>query len=72
MYDQGDGIEQNKQKTAYWYTKAAEQNDSEAQYKLGIMYDKGDGVAQDKSLAKKYFKQSCDQGFERACNKLKK
>ena len=36
------------------------------------MYDKGDGVEQNKSLANEYFKQSYEQGFEKACNKLKK
>jgi FOG: TPR repeat, SEL1 subfamily len=44
----------------------------DAQYNLALMYDKGDGIKQNKSLANEYFKQSCDQGFERACNKLKK
>ena len=59
MYDEGDGVEQNKQKAAFWYTKLAERNVvPEAQYRLGIMYDKGDGVEQNKLLANKYFKQS--------------
>ncbi|MCT6866622.1 MAG: sel1 repeat family protein, partial [Gilliamella apicola] len=64
-------IKQDKQKAVYWFTKAAEQNDSKAQYNLAFMYEKGDGVEQDKSLANNYFKQSCELGFEKACNKLK-
>ena len=51
MYYQGDGIEQDKQKAVYWYTKAAKQNHSEAQYNLALMYEKGEGVKQDKEKA---------------------
>jgi FOG: TPR repeat, SEL1 subfamily len=72
MYYYGEGIEQNKQKAVYWYTKAAEQGHPGAQYNLAFMYDKGDGVKQNKSLANNYLKQSCELGFEKACNKLKK
>ena len=28
MYDKGDGVEQDKQKAFYWYTKAAEQDNA--------------------------------------------
>ncbi|MBI0113967.1 MULTISPECIES: tetratricopeptide repeat protein [unclassified Gilliamella] len=72
MYDDGEGIEQDKQKAVYWYTKAAEQGYSSAQYNLAVMYNEGDGVEQNKSLAKEYFKQSCDLGFELACEELRK
>ncbi|WP_294911393.1 tetratricopeptide repeat protein, partial [uncultured Gilliamella sp.] len=34
MYDDGEGIEQDKVKAAYWYTKAAEQGEANAQYNL--------------------------------------
>ena len=39
---------QDKVKAVYWFTKAAEQGDAEAQYNLGVMYNKGEGIAQDK------------------------
>lgn len=50
----------------------AEQGHFCAQYNLALIYDQGDGVEQNKLLANEYFKQSCEQGFEKACNKLKK
>ena len=71
MYDDGEGIEQDKQKAVYWYTKAAEQGYSSAQYNLALMYKYGDGIKQNKSLAKNYLKQSCSQGHKLACDELK-
>jgi len=70
MYDKGDGIKQDKQKAVYWYTKAAKQGLSEAQYNLAVMYDKGDGVKQNRSLAHKYYQQACDGDYQEACNNL--
>ena len=72
MYDAGEGTEQDKQKAAYWLTKSALKGESIAQYNLALIYDQGDGVEQNKLLANEYFKQSYEQGFEKACNKLKK
>lgn len=55
MYDQGDGVNVDKRKTLYWYTKAAEQGYSEAQYNFGLMYLQGDGVKKRYSDSKKVF-----------------
>ena len=71
MYDEGYGTKQDKQKALYWFTKAAEQGDAEAQYNLAVMYDKGNGIEQNKSLAKKYYQQACDGDSQEACSKLK-
>ncbi len=46
MYASGLGITQNYKEAVKWYTKAAEQGASEAQYNLGAMYAKGQGVPQ--------------------------
>lgn len=35
MYDSGEGIEKDKKKAFKWYLKAAEQNDSKAQFNVG-------------------------------------
>ncbi|MCX8627214.1 sel1 repeat family protein, partial [Gilliamella sp. B3976] len=43
MYDEGDGVDVNKEKAIYWYTKAAEQGGREAQNNLGALYQQGDG-----------------------------
>ena len=37
-YDDGEGVEQDKQKAVEWYTKAAEQGLAEAQCDLGLCY----------------------------------
>jgi Sel1 repeat. len=36
MYDKGDGIGPDKQKALYWYTKAAKQDNADAQYNLAL------------------------------------
>ena len=36
-YEKGDGVTQNNQKAADWYSKAAEQGHADAQYHLGIL-----------------------------------
>jgi tetratricopeptide (TPR) repeat protein len=40
----GEGIAQDKDQAIYWWQKAAEANDSFAQYNLGVCYELGDGV----------------------------
>ena len=37
MYDNGEGVEQDFKKAVYWYRKAAEQGDAEAQEILRTM-----------------------------------
>ena len=39
MYASGRGIQQNDKVAAYWYRKAAEQDDAQAQVTLGKLYD---------------------------------
>ena len=51
MYYNGDSVPQDYKKAFAWCTKAAEQGDSESQYKLGRMYDRGVGVLQDQNKA---------------------
>ena len=47
---------------AYWYTKASEQGDAEAQYFLGYMYEDGKGVPQDYKQAIYWYNQSIRTG----------
>jgi uncharacterized protein len=44
-----------------WYTRAAEQGDSDAQYNLAIMYDEGEGVAQSDRDAIKWYTKAAEQ-----------
>ena len=47
-----------------WYRKAAEHNDAEAQYNLGICYERGEGVAEDWVEVYKWLLLAARQGVE--------
>ena len=42
-YDTGRGVEQNEESALYWYTKAAEKGQKNAQHNLGAFYEFGRG-----------------------------
>lgn len=48
-------------KAVYWFRKAAEQGNAEAQYTLGVMYDNGRGVTRDLKEAVKLHRKSIEQ-----------
>ena len=56
MYDNGDGVAENKELAVDWYRKSAEQGYSDAQYNLAYMYDNGEGVAENKKLAADWYR----------------
>ena len=62
MYFDGDGVEQDDIKYAYWLGKAAEQGHAEAQVRLGYMYYSGDSIAQDYAKAVYWFEKAVEQG----------
>lgn len=66
QYENGQGIEKDLGKAAYWYQKAAEQGVDGAQYNLGICYYYGKGVTIDVQKAKYWLKKAADQGNDRA------
>ncbi len=45
-----------------WYTKAADQGNSNAQYNIGIMHYNGNGVPRDYTAAREWFLKSANQG----------
>lgn len=54
-----------------WYTMAAQQGESRAQYNIGVMYDRGKGeYEQDLTAAFRWFKMAADQGNVRALYNL--
>jgi len=57
-------------KAAFWYRKAAEQGDAEAQYNLGRLYYDGRGVAQDYDQAALWFRAAAEQGDSDAQDEL--
>ena len=48
-YYNGDGVLQDYNQAAYWFTKAAEQGDASSQYSLGLCYNTGEGVPKSKN-----------------------
>ena len=62
MYAYGKGVDQDYTKAVEWYTKSAEQGDSDAQWLLGDMYEYGRGIEQDYDAAIGWYTESAKQG----------
>ena len=62
MYAEGQGVTQNYTKAKYWYKKAAEQGNANAQNNLGVLYENGQGVTQNVTQAKSWFEKVAAQG----------
>lgn len=53
---------ENPEKSSYWYLQAAQNENSEAQYKIGVNYKYGRGVKQSFVKAFKWLKESAEKG----------
>ena len=62
MYDDGDGVPEDKTEAARWYRKAAEQGNRYGQYFLATAYYDGEGVPQDYTEAAKWYRMAAEQG----------
>jgi len=51
---EGECLDKDGEKAAYWFRKAAEQGLAGSQTTLGMMYQEGNGVKQDMEEAKKW------------------
>jgi len=60
------GVERDTKEAVAWYRKAAEQEQADAQYSLGMCYEKGEGVEQDNKEAKTWCLKAAKQGHEEA------
>jgi len=63
-------VAQDAELAAEWYGCAAEQGDSKAQYRLGLLYDKGLGVAKDDNMARYWLAVAAEQGNDSAAEYL--
>lgn len=54
-----------------WTIKAAEQNNSSAQWLIGTMYRSGKGVGANQDRALSWFNRACKNGLDLACNDVK-
>ena len=55
-----------------WYRLAADQNNAEAQYDLGIMYENGQGVKRDRMKAVRFYRMAAGNGNEEAREALER
>ena len=62
LYENGQGVKQNRSGAAKWYRKAAERGEVSAQINLGVMYAGGEGVKRDPAEAAKWFHEAAGQG----------
>ena len=58
VYQRGQGVKQDYQKSLYWFRKAAKHHNSDAEFSLGTIYQHGLGVAQNDTEAAKWFARS--------------
>ena len=65
------GVESDDKKAVYWYRKAAEQGDADAQSNLGWMYDNGEGVEEDDEKAVYWFRKA-ERGHPEAQKNLQR
>jgi len=56
--------EKNLTQAVYWYRKAAEQGQKEAQYALGSCYYNGEGVTKDLEQAANWWRKAAEQGVQ--------
>ena len=61
-YLNGDGVEQDFEKSLYWWKKLAECDDPTGQYNVGLYYAKGCGVERDFEKATEWMRKSSENG----------
>jgi hypothetical protein len=63
------GVDKDYSQAVYWFTKAAQQGNAQAQCNLGYGYEKGYGVAKDYNQAVYWYTKAAQQGDAQAqCN----
>jgi hypothetical protein len=61
MYRNGIGTAKDDVLAAYWFLKAAEQGNNNAQFNLGRMYNQGQGVPQDYGASVEWYRKAAEQ-----------
>nr|WP_268878048.1 tetratricopeptide repeat protein [Candidatus Borkfalkia ceftriaxoniphila] len=71
-YHGGDGVPRIAEKEAYWYKRAAESGNAEAQYLYALCLEAGELVPQDFVQAIKWYEKAAAQGNGEAKEALAK
>jgi hypothetical protein len=66
MYTKGQGVPQDFNEARSWYSKAANQGYTDAEYNLGILYHNGDGVTKDHREAARWYRLAAEKGNAKA------
>jgi hypothetical protein len=69
-YEEGEGVQKDLNKAAYWYGKSAEQGNANSQFCLASCYSDGSGVEENLEKAVYWYKKSAEQGQMYAQNVL--
>src|SRR5205823_5356940 len=56
------GVLKDEKQATYWYQKAAEQGNANAQFNLGVCYAKGTGISKDAKQAVYWYWKAAEQG----------
>ncbi len=70
LFADGTGVERDPTKAAFWYRKAADQGNAEAQTNFGWCLDNGFGVERDQTQAALWYQKAAEQGAATAQRNL--
>ena len=70
IYENGDGVRQDKSKAVELYQKACNLDSVRSCYNLSVMYHHGDGIRQDKLKAAELYQKSCQNNMASGCYNL--
>jgi TPR repeat protein len=66
VYSAGSTVVKNEAEAFKWWRRAADQNNAEAQYTLGLAYFLGKGVREDRVMAYMWCNLAAAQDFQKA------
>nr|WP_262363734.1 tetratricopeptide repeat protein [Aliarcobacter cryaerophilus] len=72
MYENGQGVKQDKKTANELYEKAEVQRNVYAQYQIGFMYEYALDIKDNKKIAKEWYRKACDGGHQGSCDNYKK
>ncbi|MBU5616205.1 SEL1-like repeat protein [Psychrobacter sp. TAE2020] len=72
MYEEGEGISQDYNMAMKWYQDSADQDDADAQYRIGVLYAQGKGISKNKLQAQQWYQVACNNSNSRSCTAYSK
>ncbi len=70
-YYNGEGVRQDYERAAYWWSKAAKQGHVDSMNNLGLCYDYGHGVEKSKAQAIYWYKKAAEHGSKESQDNLR-